>query len=379
MKRANALLGDETKGGSKSSPCEAMSSHAPRIVRKGKPTAEGFVRSLDSVLRGHDETVQGYAFPVPPVTASQVEVDPGQPVFDVRLRISLRKNSAHFGFLEKIISEPSCVDVTVTDFSVVKFHPQHADSQGALPAADFQATLEINHLAAFGKTDGAGVEGTGRLCRTKRKLIRTLEKKIPLFGEEERKTGEVHPSLIGFGLRKVRIYGQSGAHAGCPLIKQVEPAFEIKIVRAVGREELRGSKRLQVNAFSSLQVFHALDETGFFNGKPLSFTSKTNPPGTLLVSLLPPAEVDPHESESESKGMLRKEANSPSTQVIDLRFDFPDDVPIHVWFAYVGIDQSLTLGSVWIRPEIIPFSAHGDTDQEGQKNNRPPLRSHLFA
>ena len=89
-------------------------------------------------------------------------------------------------------------------------------------------------MPAPGKPDGTGMESPGAFYRAERKLIRSFEKEISFFREEKWETGKVYPSLIGLGLGKVGIDGQSGGQARRPLVKQIEPAFEIKIIRAIG-------------------------------------------------------------------------------------------------------------------------------------------------
>ena len=94
---------------------EPVSAHVQGIIRKGKPTAEGLVRPFDSVIGGHDETMQGNAFAAPPVAAPQIEISSDQLVLNGRLRISVRENRPHFRFLQEIISKPADVNVSVSD------------------------------------------------------------------------------------------------------------------------------------------------------------------------------------------------------------------------------------------------------------------------
>ena len=99
--------------------------HAEGIVGIGEPTPESFVRALDFIVRGHYETVQGHAFPTPPVAAAQVEIDTGQLVVEVRLRVPGGENRAGLGLLKKIVGKATHVHLARADFRIIKLHAQH--------------------------------------------------------------------------------------------------------------------------------------------------------------------------------------------------------------------------------------------------------------
>jgi hypothetical protein len=88
-----------------------------------------------------------------------------------------------------------------------------------------------------------------------------------------------------------------------------------------------------------------------------------------LVPRKPSAEVDSpfigRRIEGDTPEWYRELRRPP--QFIPMGSNLPYGIPIHIRFSHIGIDESLTLGSVWVRSEIIAFPTSFKRIQQNEK------------
>ena len=201
-----------------------QSASEPGAVRHPETSAPGAIVSIQSICLAL--LIPKFGFDRSSVRKTRVlipKIDPCETVVRIRLRVPVRDDEAHGGFLQDVGRHPADEEIPGLDTcELILLDRQRPHVPAAQPSAEFAAGLQIHGLAPGAQSDGARKERPGILGQrtlegraalpladaAELKDVRVLQEEIALFGEKQTETSQIDLPIVHFGGREIGIQGE---------------------------------------------------------------------------------------------------------------------------------------------------------------------------